>query len=109
MRKAVAMWYIGRMASLYVFENGVQISRVPLRSDTVTVGRLKTNAVVLDNPGVSRQHLRIDGDPSGTIFVLEDLQSLNGTFVGGRKVSACVLRNGDEIHLGKHSILFEDS
>jgi len=97
------------MASLYVFENGAQISRVPLGSEVITVGRLKTNALVLDNPGVSRHHLRIDGDPSGTVFVLEDLQSLNGTFVGGRKVSACVLKNGDEIHLGKHSILFEDT
>lgn len=97
------------MASLYVFENGAQISRLPLGPGTLTVGRLKTNTLVLDNPGVSRHHLRIDGDPSGTVFVMEDLQSLNGTFVGGRKVSACVLKNGDEIHLGKHSILFEDS
>lgn len=97
------------MASLYVFENGAQISRLPLGSEAITVGRLKTNALVLDNPGVSRHHLRIDGDPSGTVFVLEDLQSLNGTFVGGRKMSACVLKNGDEIHLGKHSILFEDT
>lgn len=97
------------MASLYVFENGAQISRLSLGPDTVTIGRLKTNALVLDNPGVSRHHLRIDGDPSGTVFVMEDLQSLNGTYVGGRKVSACVLKNGDEIHLGKHSILFEDT
>jgi len=97
------------MASIYVFENGIQLARLPLGSTTLTIGRLKTNEVVLDNPGVSRHHLRIDGDPTGSTFVLEDLQSLNGTFVGGQKVSACVLKNGDEIHLGKHSILFEDS
>lgn len=97
------------MASIYVFENGAQLARIPLTPSTLTVGRLKTNEVVLDNPGVSRHHLRIDGDPTGTSFVMEDLQSLNGTFVGGVKVSACVLKNGDEIHLGKHSILFEDT
>lgn len=97
------------MASIYVFENGAQLARIALTSSTLTVGRLKSNDVVLDNPGVSRHHLRIDGDPTGTTFVLEDLQSLNGSFVGGRKVAACVLRNGDEVHLGKHSILFEDA
>ncbi|MCB9495902.1 MAG: FHA domain-containing protein [Fibrobacteria bacterium] len=97
------------MASLYLFENGTQISRFPLASSTITVGRLKSNDIVLDNAGVSRHHLRIDGDPTGSTFVMEDLQSLNGTFVGGKKVAACVLRNGDEIHLGKHSLLFEDA
>lgn len=97
------------MASLYVFENGKQLARLPLQAGCVTVGRLKSNTIVLDNPGVSRHHLRIDGDPTGTVFVLEDLQSLNGTYVSGQKIAACVLRNGDEIHLGKHSLLFEDS
>ncbi|MEN9309501.1 MAG: Inner rane component of cytoplasmic domain, partial [Fibrobacterota bacterium] len=46
------------MPSLYVLENDQQISRVPLPTGTITVGRLKTNTIVLDNPGVSRHHLR---------------------------------------------------
>ena len=97
------------MASLYVLENAQQISRVPLPPGTVTVGRLKTNTVVLDNPGVSRHHLRIDGDHTASHFVLEDLGSLNGTFLGSERVAACLLKNGDEIHLGKHTLVFEDN
>lgn len=97
------------MASLYVLENAEQISRVQLPPGTITVGRLKTNTIVLDNPGVSRHHLRIDGDPSATNFVLEDMNSLNGTFMGTTRISTCLLQNGDEIHLGKHTLVFEDN
>jgi len=97
------------MPSLYVLENDQQISRVPLPTGTITVGRLKTNTIVLDNPGVSRHHLRIDGDPSATQFVLEDLNSLNGTYMGTRRIQAVYLQNGDEIHLGKHTLVFEDN
>lgn len=97
------------MASLFVLENERQVARLQLQPGTITVGRLKSNTVALDNPGVSRQHLRIDGDPSGTLFVLEDLNSLNGTYVGARKVQACLLQHGDEVHMGKHTLVFEDS
>ncbi len=97
------------MASLYVLENDQQISRVQLPPGTIMVGRLKSNTIVLDNPGVSRHHLRIDGDPSASWFVLEDLGSLNGTFMGSRRVQACMLQNGDEVHLGKHTLVFEDN
>ena len=97
------------MASLYVLENDRQVFQLQLKAGSITVGRLKNNEVVLDNPGVSRQHLRIDGDPSATLFILEDLNSLNGTYVGARKVQACLLQNGDEVHMGKHTLVFEDS
>jgi pSer/pThr/pTyr-binding forkhead associated (FHA) protein len=97
------------MPSLYILENDKQIDRVQLPTGSVTLGRLKSNTIVLDNPGVSRHHLRIDGDPSATQFVLEDLNSLNGTYMGPRRVQAVFLQNGDEIHLGKHTLVFEDN
>ena len=97
------------MASLYVLENDKQIAQFQLPPGIVTVGRLKSNTIVLDNPGVSRTHLRIDGDPSASFFVLEDLNSLNGTYMGSRRVQATLLQNGDEIHLGKHTLVFEDN
>jgi pSer/pThr/pTyr-binding forkhead associated (FHA) protein len=96
------------MASLFVLENDRQVAKLQLLPGSITVGRLKSNTVVLDNAGVSRQHLRIDGDPSGTLFVLEDMNSLNGTFVGTEKVQACLLQQGDEIHMGKHTLVFAD-
>ena len=94
------------MASLYVLENDKQIAQFQLPPGTVTVGRLKSNTIVLDNPGVSRTHLRIDGDPSASYFVLEDLNSLNGTYVNRKRIDSMVLRPGDEVQIGKYRLVF---
>jgi pSer/pThr/pTyr-binding forkhead associated (FHA) protein len=62
------------------------------------VGRSRRCDVVLDDPGVSRRHARLvfrDGS-----WVLQDLQSTNGTTVNGVQVGRCQLRPGDSLTLG---------
>lgn len=71
----------------------------------VTIGRLPDNGVVVDNPAVSGHHARIVVE--GGQAILEDLQSTNGTFVGGRVVSRHALQHGDVVLVGKHQLLFE--
>lgn len=92
------------MTTLEILDSDRELSRVPLQAGTVTAGRLRSNTIALENPGVSRQHLRIETDPSGTWHVLEDLGSLNGTYVNGKKIGACLLQAGDEIQLGQFRI-----
>jgi pSer/pThr/pTyr-binding forkhead associated (FHA) protein len=41
--------------------------------------------------------------------VLEDLRSTNGTFVNGRAVTRHVLRHGDEVLVGKHHLVFDET
>src|SRR5439155_2592516 len=41
-------------------------------------------------------------------FVLEDLNSLNGTFVNNQRVRKSFLKNGDEILIGKHILVYMD-
>ena len=54
------------------------------RSD-IQVGRTLNNEFVIEHPSVSKRHARVvAGDES---FELEDLGSMNGTFVNGRRVS----------------------
>src|SRR5262249_47225818 len=72
---------------------------------TVTIGRLADNRVVLDHPSVSSHHACVFNE--GDQFVVEDLQSTNGTYVNGRRVSRRALRNGDVMQIGKHTILFD--
>jgi pSer/pThr/pTyr-binding forkhead associated (FHA) protein len=72
---------------------------------TLTIGRLKDNRLVLDHPSVSSHHACVFSD--GGQFILEDLQSTNGTFVNGRRVSRRTLRNGDVMKIGRHTILFD--
>lgn len=58
--------------------------------------------VVFNDQGVSRLHAMIFNDVSGVGIV--DLVSKNGTFVNGKEVEACTLREGDDIIIG-HSHL----
>jgi adenylate cyclase len=76
----------------------------------VRVGRQTGNDLVLIDKRVSRFHAVLNTSTAGV--VLSDLQSLNGTFVNGRRISVPVdLRSGDAILIGDTSfhveIIFE--
>ena len=66
----------------------------------VILGRSALNDLLLDEPGVSRQHAGIRGDAEG--FWIADLGSRNGTFVNGERFGEEPrrLRNMDRIELG---------
>src|SRR5262245_32245949 len=73
----------------------------------VTIGRLPDNAVIIDNPAVSGHHARVFAE--GQQVILEDLRSTNGTFVNGRPITRHALQHGDEVLVGKHSIVFDQT
>jgi predicted component of type VI protein secretion system len=73
---------------------------------SITIGRLHDNAVVIDQPAVSSHHACIFRE--GEAFVLEDLQSTNGTFVNDRRVSRCRLRHDDVIVVGTEQLTFSE-
>lgn len=70
-----------------------------LAQGNTLLGRAASNQIALDRDGVSRHHARIavSADRIATLF---DLDSTNGTFVNGARVSRMVLREGDRIQLG---------
>jgi hypothetical protein len=71
-----------------------------LTKDITTLGRDITNDIVINDPEVSRHHLRITRDLNGCS--LEDLGSTNGTFVNGQRITGSrPLNNGDMIGLGE--------
>jgi hypothetical protein len=74
-----------------------------LASRVNTLGRAAQNTLVLPDSHVSRFHARIDLEEHG--FVLVDLDSHNGTFVGGQRITCHALESGDRLQLG--STLFE--
>ena len=77
-----------------------------LDKDTLTIGRADDNHIKIDNMTVSGHHAKLvreNGD-----FVLVDLNSLNGTFVNGQKISKWILKNNDQITIGKHTVVFQD-
>jgi DNA-binding winged helix-turn-helix (wHTH) protein len=73
--------------------------RLPLRTGENILGRDSYEGVEIDSATVSRRHARIT--VSTTEATVEDLDSKNGTFVGGVPVSGSViLKDGDDIRTG---------
>ncbi len=71
----------------------------------LTIGRSPDNDIMIDNLAVSTLHARVMLDEDH--YIVEDQQSLNGTFVNNRRVQQrTVLRDGDAIAIGKHHIVF---
>lgn len=78
-----------------------------LTDNLVTLGRDPSNAVFLNDMTVSRRHARIDmsGIASGYATV-EDLGSLNGTWVDGAIVNRAMLKDGSTIQIGTFRMVF---
>lgn len=66
----------------------------------ITIGKSPDNDYVIDDPQVSRHHARLTRDADGG-WLLEDLNSLNGTFVNGAQVLKKRIMPADTIRLGK--------
>ena len=69
-----------------------------------TFGRRNAD-VVLDDPDVSRQHAVIERYDEK--YLLKDLESTNGTFLNGQRVTVDFLKDGDVIRLGKTVVRFQ--
>ncbi len=77
---------------------------VVLETDVLTIGRNPDNHLFLDDVTVSRRHARILRDGRG--YLIEDLRSLNGTYVNRRRIERHRLRDGDELQIGKYKLVF---
>lgn len=78
-----------------------------MTGDVFTIGRGKSCEFVIDSNRVSREHVRITRE--GPDFVLEDLNSSNGTFFGAtkEKISKRKIKDGDEFTLGNEKVKFQ--
>jgi DNA-binding winged helix-turn-helix (wHTH) protein len=82
-----------------------EMRQIPLNPGDNILGRAPDAAVWIDAPGVSRHHARIRLE--GANATLEDLGSKNGTYLGGRRVTApSGLSDGDQIRLGSVVVTF---
>ena len=76
----------------------------PLEGERITIGRRPDSAVFLDDVTVSRDHaliVRRGGD-----WHLDDLGSLNGTYVNRHRIETHRLQDGDELQVGKYKLTF---
>jgi two-component system cell cycle response regulator len=100
---AVSSEFILDRATLTMFA-GPDIGAVfALGSPEIVLGRGVEATVQLDEPSVSRCHAKISrmGPDS---YVIEDLGSTNGTYVGGRRIRSATLQSGDRVQLGRECV-----
>jgi len=76
---------------------------LPAVGKTIVIGRGKECDVVLDFPMVSLRHASIEHFDGG--WIVRDLGSTNGTFVGGHRITDAVeVRAGDVVGLGSYRL-----
>ena len=82
--------------------------RYPLLGSLTTLGRDETADIVIDDPGVSRRHseIRVTTDGPHLVTSIRDLNSTNGTFVNGERVSSQRLQDGDRLTIGRTTATF---
>jgi pSer/pThr/pTyr-binding forkhead associated (FHA) protein len=80
------------------------IKEIPIDKAIITIGRNPACDIQIDNLAVSVSHARILKEGEG--FVIEDMGSLNGTFLGGKRITRSELSDGAEFAIGKHTLVF---
>ena len=92
-------------AALVVRAGGGRVGEsFALDSERMTIGRRPESDVFLDDVTVSRDHALIVRR-GGDVF-LDDLGSLNGTYVNRRRIDSQLLEDGDELQVGKYKLTF---
>lgn len=80
------------------------LSEVLKTKDLVYIGRSEDSDIVLDSPIVSRKHAVVEKKKNGA-FLIRDLDSSNGTFVNGKRISSPTpLSENDTILIGRFKL-----
>jgi predicted component of type VI protein secretion system len=93
------------MAKLVLLSAGMPGRVHELKVDKTTVGRVDDNTFQIPEPSVSSHHCEIL--LRGTDVVVHDLNSTNGTFINGEKVTESVLKPGQVLRLGQIEMRLE--
>jgi pSer/pThr/pTyr-binding forkhead associated (FHA) protein len=79
-------------------------SRFLLDKDVVTAGRHADSEIFLDDVTVSRRHATFTREEGS--FSVSDAGSLNGTYVNRDRIDTVVLKDTDEVQIGKYRLVF---
>jgi hypothetical protein len=92
-------------AALVVRAGGGRVGEsFPIDHERMTIGRRPDADVFLDDVTVSRDHAMLVR--RGEEVHLDDLGSLNGTYINRRRIDSQRLEDGDEVQVGKYKLTF---
>lgn len=93
------------MSKLVLLSEGFAGRTYELNVEKTTVGRVEDNAFQIAEPSVSSHHAEII--LKGSDVVVKDLNSTNGTFINGEKVTEAVLKPGQVLKFGQVELRLE--
>ena len=93
-----------RLMRVRVTLKGRPIRSYVFKQEQVLIGRNPEADLFLDNPGVSRDHLRLERASNGD-YVLQDVGSANGTLLNDQPVTSKRLYDQDVIQIGKFALM----
>jgi hypothetical protein len=76
----------------------------PVEGERMTIGRSPDANVFLDDVTVSRNHALLVRRRDG--LYIDDLGSLNGTYVNRRRIESHKLQSGDDLQIGKYKLTY---
>ena len=95
------------MAKLSLKFEKTVLKEMPVGSRPIGIGRAPDNDLAVDNLAVSNYHAKVYYEAGR--LVVEDLNSLNGTFVNDLRIERATLHDGDSIWIGKHHIEVDET
>jgi pilus assembly protein CpaF len=96
------------MVRITVTEKGGPVRRLEFDKGEITVGRVQGNDIILAKGNVSKRHARLTLDNGQ--WLLEDLNSTNGTYVNGRRIGEPhTIRPADRVFIGDFVIEFAEN
>jgi hypothetical protein len=99
-----AMRKAGGAALVVRAGGGREGESLPLEGERVTIGRRPESTLFLDDVTVSRDHALVVARGDG--WHIDDLGSLNGTYVNRGRIDSALLQDGDEVQVGKFKLTF---
>lgn len=92
-------------SALLIVRKGPNLgARFLLDAEKTVAGRHPRSEIFLDDVTVSRKHAAFVRE--GEDFVVRDLGSLNGTYVGKERVDEAHLQSGQDVQIGKYRLTF---
>ena len=95
------------MASLMITSAGFEGRIIELKLGVNRLGRSPENDFQIEHPSLSTRHCEIV--LAGESLLIRDCASLNGTFLGGKRIEEAILSAGQRLHLGEVELLVEST